>query len=175
MLRSWLEKPLLDPVEITRRHGAVEELTDNVIVRGELEEALRDVTDLERVHDPHRHRHRQLPGFAGTCPWLPGAARRQRRSCKNAILPCCKQLEAAIDPLTDCADRIENTHGGRSSPDHPGGRHHPQGRQRGSRPVCGTLWRAAAAPLPPSKRREREKTGIRTLKVGYQPCVRLLY
>ena len=49
MLRSWLEKPLLDPVEITRRHGAVEELTDNVIVRGELEEALRDVTDLERV------------------------------------------------------------------------------------------------------------------------------
>ena len=49
LLRSWLEKPLLDPAEITRRHGAVEDLVDNIIVRGELEEALRDVTDLERV------------------------------------------------------------------------------------------------------------------------------
>ena len=40
MLRSWLEKPLLDPVEICRRHTAVEELVDSTIVRGELEEAL---------------------------------------------------------------------------------------------------------------------------------------
>ena len=37
MLRSWLEKPLLDPAEITRRHSAVEELVDSVMVRGELE------------------------------------------------------------------------------------------------------------------------------------------
>ena len=49
MLRSWIEKPLLDPAEIVRRHSAVEELVDSVIVRGELEEALREVTDLERV------------------------------------------------------------------------------------------------------------------------------
>ena len=36
MLRSWLEKPLLDPGEITRRHGAVEAMVENSIVRGEL-------------------------------------------------------------------------------------------------------------------------------------------
>ena len=29
LLRSWLEKPLLDPVEIGRRQGAVEELMEN--------------------------------------------------------------------------------------------------------------------------------------------------
>ena len=34
MLRSWLEKPLLDAAEITRRHAAVEELVDSVIIRG---------------------------------------------------------------------------------------------------------------------------------------------
>ena len=49
MLRSWLEKPLLDPVEIDRRHRAVEELVGNTVCRGELVEALKDVTDLERV------------------------------------------------------------------------------------------------------------------------------
>ena len=49
LLRSWLEKPLLDAGEITRRHGAVEDLVDNVIVRGELSQALSEVTDLERV------------------------------------------------------------------------------------------------------------------------------
>ena len=86
MLRSWLEKPLLDPVEITRRHGAVEELTDNVIVRGELEEALRDVTDLERVQT-RIVTGTQLPGFAGSCPGLPGAARRKGAAAKMRFSP----------------------------------------------------------------------------------------
>ena len=49
MLRSWLEKPLLDAVQIQRRQTAVEELVNNPICRGELTEALKDVTDLERV------------------------------------------------------------------------------------------------------------------------------
>ena len=49
LMRSWLEKPLLDPIEIGRRHAAVEELVNAPICRGELTEALKDVTDLERV------------------------------------------------------------------------------------------------------------------------------
>ena len=49
MLRSWLEKPLLDPTEIGRRQSAVEELVNSTICRAELIEALKDVTDLERV------------------------------------------------------------------------------------------------------------------------------
>ena len=49
LLRSWMEKPLLDAGEITRRQAAVEELVQAPIVRGELEEALKQVTDMERV------------------------------------------------------------------------------------------------------------------------------
>ena len=49
MLRSWLEKPLLDPVQIGRRQTAVEELVNSTIARGELQAALKNVTDLERV------------------------------------------------------------------------------------------------------------------------------
>ena len=49
MLRSWLEKPLLDAAEISRRQSAVEELVNSTVCRGELTETLKDVTDLERV------------------------------------------------------------------------------------------------------------------------------
>ena len=49
LLRTWLEKPLLDAGEIIRRQNAVEELVENPILRGELEETLRYVSDLERV------------------------------------------------------------------------------------------------------------------------------
>ena len=49
MLRSWLEKPLLDPLEITHRQTAVEKLVNDTIRRSELIEALKDITDLERV------------------------------------------------------------------------------------------------------------------------------
>ena len=49
LLRSWMERPLLDPVPISRRLEAVGYLTDNMVVRGELAEILRGVTDLERL------------------------------------------------------------------------------------------------------------------------------
>ena len=108
MLRSWLEKPLLDVGEITRRHAAVEELVDSVIVRGELEEALKDVTDFERVTTrivTGTVNCRDLLGLARGLRALP-EVKRQLLSCASPLL---KKLEAAMDPLTDCADRIENT------------------------------------------------------------------
>ena len=49
LLRSWLERPLLDPVPISRRLEAVGFLVDDLVVRGELTEVLRGVTDLERL------------------------------------------------------------------------------------------------------------------------------
>ena len=48
MLRSWLEKPLLSPNRITQRLNAVEELVGATMAREELRELLSGVTDLER-------------------------------------------------------------------------------------------------------------------------------
>ena len=47
-LRSWLERPLLDPVAISRRLDAVGWLVDHSVEREELTQALREITDLER-------------------------------------------------------------------------------------------------------------------------------
>ncbi|WP_130869908.1 DNA mismatch repair protein MutS [Intestinimonas massiliensis (ex Afouda et al. 2020)] len=49
LIRSWMERPLLSPVAIGKRLGAVEELVNDPIRREELTATLREVTDLERL------------------------------------------------------------------------------------------------------------------------------
>ncbi len=49
LLRSWLEKPLLNPQQINKRLQAVEELVNATVAREELILRLRQVSDLERV------------------------------------------------------------------------------------------------------------------------------
>ncbi len=49
MLRKWVEHPLVNQSAITRRQGAVEELFGSFMLREELAEALSHVLDLERL------------------------------------------------------------------------------------------------------------------------------
>ena len=108
MLRSWLEKPLLDPVEIDRRHRAVEELVNSTISRGELIEALKDVTDLERVMTrivTGTVNCRDLLGLARGLRTLPGVKERLAQ----LQAPLLQELSKQIETLQDCAQVIENT------------------------------------------------------------------
>ncbi len=49
LLRNWLDRPLLSPVQIGRRQQAVGDLVEDIITREELSLVLREVTDLERL------------------------------------------------------------------------------------------------------------------------------
>ena len=165
LIRSWLEKPLLDPIEIERRLTAVEELVSAPICRGELIEALKDVTDLERVMT------RIVTGTVN-CRDLLGLARGLRAlplvkaQLATAESPLLRKLNEAIDPLDDCAALIENT-----IVDEPpltvreGGiiRKGANADADRLRDIMdggsGTILAIEAA--------EREKTGIRTLKVSF--------
>jgi len=49
LIRAWIEKPLLSPVQIGKRQGAVEDLFQDAVARQELARALREITDLERL------------------------------------------------------------------------------------------------------------------------------
>ncbi len=165
MLRSWLEKPLLDPAEITRRHSAVEELVESPIVRGELEQALRDVTDLERVIT------RIVTGTVN-CRDLLGLARGLRALplVKEQLLKCnaplLQKLNDAIDPLTDCADEIEHT-----IVDEPpltireGGIIRKGANAEADR--LRDIMDGGSGTIAAIEASEREHTGIRTLKVGF--------
>ncbi len=165
MLRSWLEKPLLDAAEIGRRQSAVEELVNTTVCRGELAEALKDVTDLERVTT------RIVTGTVN-CRDLLGLARGMRalpvvkQQLQNLEAPLLKNLAQTIDPLDDCADMIENT-----IVDEP-----PLTVREGGIIRAGAnaeadrlrdIMNGGTGTIAAIEASEREKTGIRTLKVGY--------
>ncbi|MBE6958366.1 MAG: DNA mismatch repair protein MutS [Ruminococcaceae bacterium] len=165
LLRSWLEKPLLDAAEIQRRQTAVEELVESTIVRSELSEALRDVSDLERVMTrivTGNVNCRDLLGLAAGMRALPGV-KDQLGVLESPLLV---RLNAAIEDLTDCAKLIENTivddppltirEGGIIRP----GAHPEADRLR-------DIMNGGTGILANIEASEREKTGIRTLKVGY--------
>ena len=165
MLRSWLEKPLLDPAEITRRHSAVEELVDNMIIRGELQEALRDVTDLERVMTrivTGTVNARDLLGLARGFRALPLV----KEQLGKMDAPLLRKLNAAIDDLTDCADLIEHT-----IVDEPpltireGGIIRKGANADADR--LRDIMEGGSGTIAAIEASEREKTGIRTLKVGF--------
>ena len=49
LLRSWAERPLLSPVAIKRRLTAVAQLHGDHVVRGEIIESLKDIGDIQRL------------------------------------------------------------------------------------------------------------------------------
>ena len=165
MLRSWLEKPLLDPVEISRRQQSVEELVDSTIIRGELEEALRDVTDLERVMTricTGTVNCRDLLGLARGFRALPQV----KAQLAQLGAPLLRKLEQSIDALTDCADRIEQT-----IVDEPPLTVREGGIiRRGANADADRLrdiMEGGSGTIAAIEASEKEKTGIRSLKVGF--------
>ena len=165
MLRSWLEKPLLDAAEIGRRHSAVEELVHNTVCRGELTEVLKDVTDFERVTArivTGTVNCRDLLGLARGLRSLPDVKAQLMQL--ESSLP--QKLAQSIDPLTDCACIIENT-----LVDEP-----PLSVREGGIIRKGVneevdrlrdIMNGGEGTIAAIEASEREKTGIRTLKVGF--------
>ncbi len=165
LLRSWMEKPLMDATEIGRRHCAVEELVASTVVRGELTEALSDISDLERIMTrivTGTVNCRDLLGLAQGLRALPAV----KDNLKNAESSLLQRLEQAIDPLTDCAQWIEST-----IVDEP-----PITVREGGIIRSGAnadvdalrdIMNGGAGTIAAIEASEREKTNIRTLKVGY--------
>ena len=165
MLRSWLEKPLLDALEITHRQTAVEKLVNDTIRRSELIEALKDITDLERVQTrivTGSVNCRDLLGFARGIRALPEI----KSLLSEMDSPLLQKLCDTIDPLTDCADRIEST----IVDDPPltvreGGIIRPGANAEADR--LRDIMNGGKGTLAAIETAEKEKTGIRTLKVSY--------
>ena len=165
LIRSWLEKPLLDINEIVSRQTAVEELVNDTVFRGELEESLKYITDFERVMTrivTGTVNCRDLLGLAGGLRALPDV----KRQLANAKSPLLKKLEQAIDPLTECANLIDNT-----ITDKPpltvreGGIIRKGANEEVDR--LQDIMDGGAGIMASIEATEREKTGIRTLRVSY--------
>ena len=165
LLRSYVEHPLLSAREITARQGAVEELFGSFMLRGELGDTLSGVLDLERLITRIVYgtaNAKDLRAVATTISVLP-EVRRLLASCKDAEL--CRIYDG-LEDLAELRDLIDRA----IAEDPPfilreGGLiregYNADVDYLRSVMTDGKSWieRVAAE--------ERERTGIRTLKIGY--------
>ena len=100
LIRTWLERPLLSPVQINRRLGAVQELVEDSIGREEVILCLKEITDLERLIGRIVYGTaggRDLVALARGLDRLP-ALQRLMEECSSALLTALRQ---ELDGLPD--------------------------------------------------------------------------
>ena len=165
LLRRWLNDPLLDVKEIQERLDAVKELKDNIILRGDAIETLKKVYDIERLAGKMAYGNanaRDMITLKNSLQRLPDV--------KNVLAQCTssklKELYEELDELKDVYELIEKS----IVEDPPmtikdGGiikmGYDPEIDKLKTATTEGKNW------IIKLEAEEKEKTGIKTLKIGY--------
>lgn len=165
LLRSWLLRPLKDVAAIQERLDAVEALFRNPLVRDEVREALRSIHDLERLATRSvsgvAHA-RDLVALKRSLRQLPPL----KRSLEELASPPLQRLAEQIDDFQELANLIE-----RAIVEEPPADLQSGGLiKEGYSPELDELRRVSSEGkdwIAHLEQRERERTGIRSLKVGY--------
>lgn len=164
-LRAWTERPLTSHTAILSRHDAVDELVKNPSLLSDIREELKGVYDLERLMSRvmyHTANPRDIRALGVTFSKLPSL--KQTLSDLKSRLLC--ELNSDIFELGDVASLIEN-----AIVDDP-----PVSLKDGGVIKSGfnkeidrlrAITGGGREILEQMEQREREATGIRTLKVGY--------
>ena len=165
LLRRWLNDPLIDENEINKRLGAVEELKNDIMLRGEVIENLKKVYDIERLAGKMAYGNgtpRDMITLKNSLSRLPDI----RQVIKNVNSEYLKEIYQNIDELKDIHELIE-----KSIVDDP-----PMTTKDGGYIKLGydenidTLKHATTdgkSWLMKLEADEKEKTGIKSLKIGF--------
>ena len=165
MLTQWVEHPLLRISDITRRQNAVEELVGNFILREELRELLSNVLDLERLVTRIVYgtaNARDLRAVANTVKILPelseliSACRSDELSALYSELETLEDIYEKIDVAICENPPVSIREGGMIAEGFNADVDYLR-----SVMTDGKSWITRVAET------ERERTGIRTLKIGY--------
>ena len=165
MLRSWLERPLLSVTAIARRNGAVAALVDDTRIREELIAAMTGLGDMERLIG------RIVYGCAGGRDLTSLRAAIERLPAIRALLGefssgRLAELTSELDTLEDIGGKIAAT-----ICDEP-----PFSVREGGilRDGCNEevdqlrhILKGGKGIITEMEAQEKERTGIRTLKIGY--------
>ena len=164
LLRQWVSKPLLDIPAIQVRQNAVHFLVESGLIRAELRAALRGLADLERlisrVISGHtlpreltaaRSTFQTLPKILALFPEIPPALQRQL----SKLHPCTDELNLLTDAITEDPPATLSNVGIIQS----GFSQELDSVIEASRHAREWIANLEAV--------ERERTGIKTLKVGY--------
>lgn len=165
LLKKWISKPLCDLEEITNRQNIVSDLMDNFLIRGDLTADLRDIYDLERLvakinfGSANGRDMLQLkkslqivPSLLYHLKQLNNPFLNEMKGTKNDFVELTKLLERSISedaPLTVKEGGIFKVG------------YHETLDELITLSQGGKSWVASL------EAKEKEKTGIKTLKVGY--------
>ncbi len=164
-LRSWLLRPLLSPQEIGRRLDAVEAFLKDPMVRADLRERMKGILDLERLTGRislGAAHPRDLVALKRSLLPLPGL----RAAVDPLSSPLLDELKAGWDDAADIAGLVDRaildepafllTEGGIIKDGYDGGLDELRSVSRSAKSFIASL-----------ETRERERTGISSLKVRY--------
>ena len=166
MLKTWIEQPLIQPVKIMARLDAVETLTQNSVCLMEIRDLLDHVYDLERLMTRVMYQKatpRDLKALSMTAQQLPALKQELQKLADSRLL---RSLEQQISPLERVSTLVEN-----AIVDEPpltlkdggvikDGFQEELDRQR-------RIMNGGAQIIEEIVQRERERTGIKGLKIGY--------
>ena len=165
LLRRWLNDPLIDVKEINKRLNAVKELKDDLMLRGEIIENLKKVYDIERLAGKMAYGNanaRDMVTLKNSLMKLP-EVKQILTNCKSELL---KELYENLDELQDIYQLIET-----SIVDDP-----PMTIKDGGIIKLGydeeidklkTAQTEGKNWLIDLEAEEKEKTGIKNLKIGF--------
>ena len=164
-LRKYVEQPLIDKESIVKRLDAVAELKDNAICREEIREYLNPVYDLERLVGKITYQSanpRDLIAFQSSLSMLPSV----KCILKDMESDLLKEIYEELDPLEELCDLV-----GRAIQEEP-----PLAMKEGGiikdsyNEEVDRLRKAKSEGknwLADLETREREKTGIKNLRIRY--------
>ena len=164
-LKFWLLHPLLSSAEIARRQDAIAELIASLALRQGLRTQLRSIHDLERLTSrltSQIARPRDLVALKTSLAALPALV----HLLDEVSSACLREIKDQLDPLTDVWERIDRT-----LLDEPKASPTEGGLLREG--VSATLDEVRARmndsqqALADLEQRERERTRIQSLKVGF--------
>ncbi len=165
MIRGIIERPLVNPVSIQARQNAVDELCGDSILRDDIIQALRGISDIERLMTRIVYgsaNAREIRALAYAAEALP-TVRELLRGMKSGEL---KDIYKSIDTLSDIRVLVERAivdeppltvrEGGMIKPGYCKDLDTLNGDMSGGKDFIASI-----------EEKERQKTGIQRLKVGY--------
>ncbi len=165
LLRNYIEQPLMSISDITRRQNAVRELAENSLMRSDIRETLSDIYDLKRILSRVVYGSvspRELNSLAYTAEQIPKII----NSLSNVNSALLSDLLNNIDPLDDIREMITS-----AIADEPAALLRDGGYIRdgynSDLDSLREILKNSAGFLAKIEAEEKERTGIRTLKVGY--------
>ena len=108
LLRRWLNNPLIEAKQINKRLDAVSELKNNVILRGDITDALKKVYDIERLAGKISYgsaNGRDLISLKSSAKQLPEIKKILSQAKSNMLV----ELHSELDTLDDIYELIEKT------------------------------------------------------------------